>query len=199
MINRINKALSEALLKIDKRMIVLCKNIPLHPNYLTILRIFLIPAIIWLYQNECPIGTLIVFLVAWLLDLFDGPIARAHGFESQLGALLDPLADKLLFICPLIFLFYGQIWQFISIPLILIETGLIIIRAIKMVYNYTNKLPRPDIKANNFGKIKSNLEQTSIFLMLTSYSAGWFVAIINIILGFALAMALLSICKQVRR
>jgi len=65
-------------------------------NWLTVLRILLIPVFITLlvYKQRGP--ALAVFLAAALTDLLDGYVARHRGSQSRLGAFLDPLADKLL-------------------------------------------------------------------------------------------------------
>jgi cardiolipin synthase len=63
---------------------------------ITLLRMFLIPFVAMgiVYHRY---GTvLIIFLISGLSDLFDGLIARKYGQKSRLGALLDPMADKLL-------------------------------------------------------------------------------------------------------
>src|SRR5919206_3628925 len=65
-------------------------------NWLTVLRILLIPVFITLlvYRQRGP--ALAVFLAAALTDLLDGYIARRRGSQTRLGAFLDPVADKLL-------------------------------------------------------------------------------------------------------
>jgi len=66
------------------------------PNFLTILRIFLIPAFVGLLlygHYGWALGTL---LVAGVTDVLDGVIARMANQRTKLGAYLDPLADKLL-------------------------------------------------------------------------------------------------------
>jgi cardiolipin synthase len=66
------------------------------PNSLTILRILLIPCYIGLLVYGRFDQALIVLLVAGLTDALDGPIARVTNQHTRLGAVLDPLADKLL-------------------------------------------------------------------------------------------------------
>src|SRR5712692_8117065 len=67
-------------------------------NWLTILRIVLIPVFVTLLVYR-KLGTaLLVFGAAALTDLLDGWVARRQGLSSRLGAFLDPLADKLLLI-----------------------------------------------------------------------------------------------------
>jgi cardiolipin synthase (CMP-forming) len=66
------------------------------PNLITLARILLTPLfIIFLIQGRYK-QALWVFLLAGLSDMADGLIARAWQQKSPLGALLDPLADKLL-------------------------------------------------------------------------------------------------------
>jgi cardiolipin synthase len=67
-------------------------------NWLTILRIVLIPVFVTLLVYRKLGVALIVFGAAALTDLLDGWVARTQGMSSRLGAFLDPLADKLLLI-----------------------------------------------------------------------------------------------------
>ena len=66
------------------------------PNILTFLRIGLIPifAILLVYNREA--WALVVFTIAGVSDGVDGFIARRMKQESELGTIIDPIADKLL-------------------------------------------------------------------------------------------------------
>jgi len=64
-------------------------------NALTILRILLVPVLVWLLVYHRPGRALVVFATAALTDLLDGWVAR-RSRPSRLGAFLDPTADKLL-------------------------------------------------------------------------------------------------------
>jgi cardiolipin synthase len=66
------------------------------PNSLTILRILLIPCYIGLLIYGRFNEALIVLLVAGITDALDGAIARMKNQHTRFGAVLDPLADKLL-------------------------------------------------------------------------------------------------------
>ena len=67
-------------------------------NWLTVLRILLIPVFISLLVYRRPGAALLVFLAAAITDLLDGYVARRHHMQSRLGAFLDPMADKLLLV-----------------------------------------------------------------------------------------------------
>jgi len=65
-------------------------------NWLTTLRILLIPVFVTLLVYRHTKTALLVFCCASLTDLLDGYIARRRGSQTRLGAFLDPVADKLL-------------------------------------------------------------------------------------------------------
>ncbi len=68
------------------------------PNLLTVLRVFLTVPVIWaLLQREFS-WALLLFGVAGVSDGLDGYLAKRYGWESRLGSLLDPLADKALLV-----------------------------------------------------------------------------------------------------
>ena len=65
------------------------------PNCLTILRILLIPLFIWAYIGKRDsLLTALVLALSGLTDILDGQIARRFNMVSDLGKLLDPIADK---------------------------------------------------------------------------------------------------------
>ncbi len=66
------------------------------PNSLTILRILLIPVYIGFMVYEQYGPALLALLLAGITDAIDGPIARHMNQRTELGSILDPLADKLL-------------------------------------------------------------------------------------------------------
>lgn len=72
------------------------KKIFTIPNLLSFFRICLLPVIVWLYVwKEAYIAAGCLLLVSGVTDLIDGPIARRFNMVSDLGKILDPVADKL--------------------------------------------------------------------------------------------------------
>ena len=65
------------------------------PNAITLVRLALVPVTAYLLWHEMYAAALIVFLTSAVSDFFDGVIARALNQSSALGAVLDPVADKL--------------------------------------------------------------------------------------------------------
>ena len=75
------------------------------PNMLTMLRIVLIPVVLWLIADGTPAGNfwaLVAYAVTAITDVIDGWLARRMGLISVLGKFLDPLADKLLVMASLV-------------------------------------------------------------------------------------------------
>lgn len=66
------------------------------PNILSLFRLLLIPVIIWLYfWKEEYIYAVAVIMLSGLTDVIDGYIARKFNMVSDVGKVLDPIADKL--------------------------------------------------------------------------------------------------------
>ena len=78
------------------------------PNAITAARIAVAPAIAWLIvipSWPIRIAAWILYLAAAITDYYDGKLARSRNLVTDLGRLLDPLADKLLLVCTL-----GPMW-----------------------------------------------------------------------------------------
>jgi len=73
-------------------------NIANIPNIITLGRIILVPIVVWaIASNQMEIA-FAVFIVAGVSDAVDGFLAKRFNMTSDLGALLDPLADKALLV-----------------------------------------------------------------------------------------------------
>jgi CDP-diacylglycerol--glycerol-3-phosphate 3-phosphatidyltransferase len=77
------------------------------PNLLTLLRIALIPVLVYFLTDTGPLFSALAaftFFIASLTDFLDGYLARLYGHMTTLGKFLDPLADKLIVAAALIML-----------------------------------------------------------------------------------------------
>ncbi len=96
------------------------------PNILSFLRLCLIPLIVWLYcGKEDYFWAGMVLIISGLTDLVDGFLARHFGWISDLGKILDPIADKLTQAAMLICLL-------LRYPLILLPFGLMVVKELFM-------------------------------------------------------------------
>jgi cardiolipin synthase (CMP-forming) len=68
------------------------------PNFITIARLIGVPLIVWLMIADRYLAATVLFILAGLSDAADGFIAKRFGAASELGAYLDPVADKALLV-----------------------------------------------------------------------------------------------------
>lgn len=66
------------------------------PNALCVLRILLVAPLLWAILTERFVLATLLFGTAGFTDLLDGLLARRYGWHTDLGAVLDPIADKVL-------------------------------------------------------------------------------------------------------
>jgi cardiolipin synthase len=78
------------------------------PNIITLCRLGLVPVFLVLLSKERLTAALYVFGLAALTDALDGTVARYFDIRTELGAILDPFADKMLLLSGLVMLTLNQ-------------------------------------------------------------------------------------------
>src|SRR3954467_5498508 len=68
------------------------------PNLITLGRILLVPVVVWAIASNQMLFAFLLFAAAGISDAVDGFLAKRFGMTSELGAYLDPLADKVLIV-----------------------------------------------------------------------------------------------------
>ena len=145
------------------------------PNYLTLARIIVVPLLVvvlltpfaeeWFGISSYALA-IAIFLAASLTDILDGHIARSRQQVSKMGALLDPIADKLLVSAALIVLVEKHLAPAWAVVVILgrefIITGLRSIAATEGIV----------ISAQRVGKIKMWAQCTAIVALLIAGANG---------------------------
>ena len=129
-------------------------------NFITVARIFLAPIIFLFLIFGNYLVCIILFFLAGLTDYFDGYLARKYNAESQIGEILDPIADKIL----IVFLLIGLSVELDSF-LIAFLSSLIIAREIGIaaLRDYSSKNNISDrTKVTYLAKIKTSLQLFSI-------------------------------------
>jgi cardiolipin synthase (CMP-forming) len=69
------------------------------PNLITLGRVILVPVVFWLLLTGELKAAFLAFVIAGISDAVDGFLAKRFKWETELGAYLDPIADKLLIVC----------------------------------------------------------------------------------------------------
>ncbi len=78
------------------------------PNILSGLRLLLVGAFVVLFAEGRYLAALSLFIFAFFTDVLDGHLARLHGWVTNLGKLLDPLADKTMTLAALVCIYIGK-------------------------------------------------------------------------------------------
>ncbi len=68
------------------------------PNLITLARILSVPVVVWAIASDALRLAFLLFLAAAITDAVDGFLAKRFGMKTDLGAYLDPLADKVLIV-----------------------------------------------------------------------------------------------------
>jgi cardiolipin synthase len=149
------------------------------PNVLTSSRIILTPAIGYFIWNGMQLHAFSCFIVAALTDLVDGLIARHMNQCSEIGAILDPVADKLLLTTCFVALYHVDlmpIWlvgSFIFRDIALLGGGLLLrYRSFKTRPNLKqfidfNEYPAPDFQPTMLSKCNTALQCSTIVTHLS--------------------------------
>ena len=152
-------------------------------NYITLSRIALIiPVLILVSYQENSYNwiALILFIVAGITDHVDGFIARRTGTTTQLGAILDLIADKLLICVPLIFLlsFFDNLT--LVFPVILIISRELIVSALRQFL--AEKQGNNPIKVSFIAKSKTTVQITALSFLIISPNFGEYFYMLTIVL-----------------
>ncbi len=145
------------------------------PNAITILRIMLVPVLVYFVLHGGYGAALWVLLIAGISDALDGAIARRFNLRTDLGALLDPLADKALIMASVPALAWKGLLPW-WLAVVIISRDLIIIGGAIAYYLRAGQLqmaPSIPSKVNTFVQI------CLVLLVLLSAAdivraAGWF-------------------------
>ncbi len=140
-------------------------------NRLTISRIILVPVFIAAILYQRLTVALVIFMVAAVTDGLDGYIARSRKEKTRFGAIMDPVADKMLigsaFIC---FSIVGTLPAYlrmpIYVPIIIISRDVIILLGVMSIYLLAGKI---DIKPTIIGKITTFFQMFTIIAVLLRF------------------------------
>lgn len=128
------------------------------PNLVTIIRLLCIPFLIFLIVQKNYAASLLVFLFVAITDLLDGALARLRKQTSKFGAVMDPVADKLLIGAVVVVLVFRYMNPAIGFFLILLEVIVIVMGIVWLSMGWF-------APANNWGKIKMLLQVIATLLL----------------------------------
>jgi CDP-diacylglycerol--glycerol-3-phosphate 3-phosphatidyltransferase len=156
------------------------------PNFLTVLRILLVPVVVVALLAETPNGDALaaaVFVVAAVTDGLDGYIARSRGAVTTFGKLMDPLADKMLVTAALVALVsLNRLAAWVAMVIISREFAVSGLRMIAAEQGVV-------IPASWLGKLKTILQVAAILALIAFQSTP---VAVDVLLYLAVAATIVS-------
>ncbi len=137
------------------------------PNYLTFLRIALIPVFVLVFYlpfHWSRIATAIIFTLAAVTDWLDGYLARKWQQTSQLGTFLDPVADKLIVAVALVLIVGEKDLPLIALPAAVIVGREIVVSALREWMAELGQ--RASVSVSLVGKFKTTMQMLAIICLL---------------------------------
>ena len=164
------------------------------PNLITTARILLVPVVVWAIATGRLQLAFLLFLAAAISDAVDGFLAKRFGMKTELGAYLDPLADKVLIVS-----IYVTLGIMAVIPLwiviLVVSRDIMIVGAIMLSW----LVGRPvEIRPHTVSKL--NTAAQILFACLVLASAGYgFPAepVLTLVMALVAALTLLSVAFYV--
>ncbi len=162
-------------------------------NAVTILRITMVPffAVALMADGghtvRWRIVATVIFAVAAATDRVDGLIARRSGQVTDLGKLLDPIADKLLVGTALVLLsLLGDLWWWVTIVVLVRELGITVMRFFLLRYLV--------LPASRGGKFKTVLQSVAIgvYLLPLSHLPQFVTVVASVLMAAAVAVTLVT-------
>ena len=168
-------------------------------SYISCSRIVLIVPIIYLLDQGWEVDSpgfynylaFVLFIVAGLTDYLDGYIARKTDTETQFGALLDLIADKLLVSLVMVWMVFLTHNPFIVIPALVIVSRELVISTLRQYV--IEKKVKKDLSVSYIGKSKTTIQIIAISMLILAQEVRdiWIVAMIAI--WFAAIFSLYSL------
>ena len=122
------------------------------PNIITLGRILAVPFIVWaIASNQMEIA-FAIFIIAGVSDAVDGFLAKRFNMSSELGALLDPVADKALLVS--IYMALG-IWGAIPrwIVILVVSRDIMIVGAVIVSWLYGKPIPMKPLMVSKLNTV----------------------------------------------
>jgi cardiolipin synthase len=138
------------------------------PNLLTLCRLFLIPVFLALLSKHRFTYALYLFILAAITDSLDGTVARWSGTRTELGAFLDPFADKLLLLSSFVVLTIDEVIPGWILSVVLVR-DVVIVFGYFMISFFTGE--RMPVRPSYIGKTSTVLQLACIIGALIRFDS----------------------------
>ena len=137
------------------------------PNIISIARVVLVFPVIWLLLSQQYQSAMLLFFVAGISDALDGFLARQFHWQSRLGGILDPLADKFLLVSSYLCLGWLQALSWWLVGLVVLRDVIIVMGAV--AYNF--RVEKLDAQPSLMSKLNTGLQ--ILLVLLVVYDLGF--------------------------
>ncbi len=161
------------------------------PNQVTGLRFVLTPVVFWLLYKEYYFWGFVLFLFNMLTDAIDGAMARTRNQITDLGKIIDPLADKLAIGSVAILLLFRFLNHWLAWAVVLLDVAIMLVGAFeKYILGRT-------IQAEIFGKLKliSQVIALAVLLIFVLTQISFFLFLTKVVLWLAIILATISLFR----
>ena len=162
------------------------------PNLITSARLALVPVVLWLMfefwdNNWLRLVALLLLILAASTDGLDGAIARSRNLETNLGKILDPIADKALLTGSLIALSILD-----AVPWV--ATGIILVRELGITIFRLAIVRKRVIAASAGGKFKTVMQIVAVCMFIAPFGflGQWYLVLSDIVLWFTVALTVVT-------
>lgn len=162
------------------------------PNILTLSRFLLIPVIVWFLLKEAYLIAIAIVLLSCFTDILDGYIARKFNFISDIGKLIDPMADKLTQIALVAVLTFQGVID-IWFLLILVIKDFIMIAGGSFLYSKDMV-----VSSNFWGKASTVVLYIAILVSMLSKKFNWNIIPYDYLYYIAIVVALTAFVNYLR-
>jgi cardiolipin synthase len=165
------------------------------PNLITLARILLVPVVVWAIASNQMLFAFLLFAAAGVSDAVDGFLAKRFGMASELGAYLDPLADKVLIVS-----IYVSLGIMDGLPrwlvILVVSRDLLIVGGVLFSW----LIGRPvSVKPHPVSKLNTAAQLLLVGLVLASlgfgFDAGW---ALTLTMAVVAVLTLLSVAVYLR-
>jgi cardiolipin synthase len=165
------------------------------PNLITLGRILLVPVVVWAIASGQMLIAFLLFMGAGVSDAIDGFLAKRFGMTSELGAYLDPLADKVLIVSIYVSLGIADVlprW----LVILVVSRDLLIVGGILLAWIVRKPIaikPHPVSKANTAAQLL--LLALVLGALGFGFEAGWALTLVT---AAVTALTLASVALYLR-
>ena len=172
-------------------------------SYISRLRILLIVPILYLLHQGFWLdnssyyhySAFVLFVIAGLTDYLDGYLARKTKTDTQLGALLDLVADKLLVSLVMVWLVYLMAYLLVTIPALMIVSRELVISNLRQYL--IEKKVKKNLSVSFIGKSKTTIQIIAIGMLILAQEITGIFTLAMITIWFAALFSLYSLFAYV--